>query len=301
MPEEIILLSWGAIGDAVVCTPALRALKEKNKNKKIILYAPKKTHLDVFRNNPNIDSLRYFTPFNVWRYPIHFIQYLFKKKQFNYFHLAFQTTRIREHIYSRNVKQIVGDVLSLIIENDRTQIFLTTQELASATKRLAPYKNVIIAHIHSRASQNHMWDIRNWNALVNELSQYTFIQIGFHDESKIEGAIDWRGQTTLREAFALIKLSKSFVGVDSSFSHVTNAFDIPGVVLFGSSSPVFWGHSNNINIYKKQRCSPCYYYLWNDPCPYSKECMQAISVLDVKDALTKQMNKSALQHQSTNT
>ena len=146
-------------------------------------------------------------------------------------------------------------------------------------------------HIHSRSSNNHHWAIENWGNLVRQLPEFTFIQLGMPDEPAVEGAIDWRGKTSMREAFCLLKYAASYVGVDSVHAHVSNAFDLPGVVLFGDSNPALWGHDNNINIYKGIRCSPCYYHLWGATCPYGNTCMKLITVDDVKEALLKQMAK----------
>jgi ADP-heptose:LPS heptosyltransferase len=288
--KKIILVSWGHIGDAIVCTPMLRALKESNPNSKIILYAHRRDHLLVFKNNPHIDSLRYLSVYWMWRYPYHLFAYLFNKKLVQYFPLRYQRIHIYEHIYNkRNVKMIAGDIFNLSLANTNVQLFLTLKEERKAREKLAPFKNVVLMHIHSRSSVNHHWNIEHWNELVKQLPQCTFIQIGHLDEPCVEGAQDWRGQTSLREAFSLLKYASSFVGVDSGIAHATNAFGIPGVVLFGDSSPVYWGHDNNINIYKNVACSPCYYHLLSAKCPYNHECMETITVREVKEALVSQL------------
>ena len=146
-------------------------------------------------------------------------------------------------------------------------------------------------HIHSKSSQNHHWELENWEELIKQLPDYTFIQLGLKTEPEVKGALDWRGKTLFREALCLLKYADSFVGVDSNMAHATNAFDMPGVVLFGDSSPVHWGKPNNINIYKEVECSPCYYELWHERCPYGHECMKLITVEDVKKALIQQMNR----------
>ncbi len=133
--------------------------------------------------------------------------------------------------------------------------------------------------------------MEKWKELVRQLQDYTFIQLGHKDEPHVEGALDWRGKIGLREGFCMLKYSTSFVGIDSSFAHATNAFGLPGVVLFGDTSPVYWGHDNNINIYKNVFCSPCYDYSWGDPCPLGHECMNQITVDEVKLALIRQVRR----------
>lgn len=288
--NKIILVTWGGIGDVIICTPAIKAFKETYQDFKIVVYCLSKSHYDVLRNNPNIDSLRLLKVWRMFRNPIHLFAFLFNRKLVKYTWMCFQPIS-PSHIYQKSIKEIAADMLKLKLRDSNVQIFLSSSEMKRSLEMLGPYKNIIIMHIHSRSSQNHHWSHNKWVELIREMPDYTFVQLGLPDELHVEGAIDLRGKTSLREAFALIKCADSFVGIDSNFSHVTNAFDIPGVVLFGDSDPLLWGHENNINIYKKVECSPCYYYLWNEKCPYDHSCMTSISVREVKEALLLQLSK----------
>ncbi|MBL6449335.1 glycosyltransferase family 9 protein [Fulvivirga sp. 29W222] len=290
--SELVLVSWGGIGDAIVCTPTLRELKRQDPKRKIILYHLGPKHYSVFKHNPYIDSLRSLKTRTLMKHPVHFYKYLHKRKhRETYTYLFFQPVA-PTHIYRKSVKNIVADIFDLKLEDDKVEIFLTEEEERNAKERLSLFKTPVIVHVHSRSSQNHHWELEKWNALVESLPEYDFIQVGNTDEQKVEGAIDWRGKSTLREAFALLKYASSFVGVDSSLSHVTNAFGTKGVVLFGDSTPVFWGHDNNLNIYKGVSCSPCFYYLFKNKCIYNHECMDMISVDEVRQALIKQVGRA---------
>jgi len=302
MSNKIIIVSWGGIGDAIVSLPAIRALKEKDPSKKIILFYRNMGHEAVFRNNPYIDALHpvklsallfrpaYLAAFLVWRYPGTFLAKVLNRWKVDYVLMHFQHIPLT-WIYKKNVIDIVPDMFNVTLRSRKIELFFTEQEVAAAKEKLKPYKNVIFMHIHSKASPNHHWNITNWEELVQQLPEYTFIQFGGLNEQLVKGAVDWRGGTILREALCLLQQCDSFVGVDSSFSHATAAFQTPGVVLFGDSDPMYWGHSNNINVYKAVECSPCYYELWGRSCPYGNKCMKQISVDDVKQSLMRQMSK----------
>jgi ADP-heptose:LPS heptosyltransferase len=118
--------------------------------------------------------------------------------------------------------------------------------------------------------------------------------VGLPGEPHVPGAVDLRGKTSLREVFALLKAASGFVGVTSSFSHATNAFGTPGVVLFGPSAPEVWGHANNVNLSRNLPCAPCIDVLHNAPCPYGAECMH-IPVAQVQEALRRQLRLSVPQ------
>lgn len=61
------------------------------------------------------------------------------------------------------------------------------------------------------------------------------IQIGSKNDSKVGCAIQLQGQTTLSQAFYIVKHAMLHVGGDSVFQHAAGAFNVPSVVLFGST------------------------------------------------------------------
>lgn len=289
--KNVVVVTWGGVGDVMVCTPSLRAIKERYPDRRLIVYCLNKHHRDVLLNNPYIDSLRLVGVWYMWKYPVHLYAYLFKPESLKHYFMRFQHIPL-SWLYEKNVKEIVPEIfadLQVSVEHNTVQLFFTREEEDRARKALVFYRNVVLMHIHSRSSANHHWSLEKWEELVRSLPEYRFIQIGHHDEPAVNGVLDWRGKTTLREALCLVKYADSFVGVDSSMAHATNAFNVPGVVLFGDSSPVHWGHDNNINIYKNIRCSPCFYYLDADPCPYGHECMNHITVEEVRNAIIRQL------------
>ncbi|MBN9381667.1 MAG: glycosyltransferase family 9 protein [Chitinophagaceae bacterium] len=293
--NSIIIITRGGVGDVIVCTPVFKTLKETYPERKLIVYCRMKSHKSLLLNNPYIDSLRMLKIAAMWRYPGHLYAYLFNTEKIKYYDLLFQWIT-PSHLFpdDYNIKDLVYDMfddLNIKSDNPKTQLYFTEKEEKKARMTLAPYKNVVMMHVHSRSSRNHHWTIEKWEALVKSLPEYTFIQLGWVDEERVPGALDWRGKTNIRDAFCMLKHADSFVGIESSIAHATNAVDLPGVVLFGDSGPGLWGHDNNINIYKKVRCSPCYFYLWYDPCPYNHECMNLITVEEVRNALIQQMEK----------
>jgi ADP-heptose:LPS heptosyltransferase len=292
MSKDIVVVAWGGIGDVMICTPTLRAIKERYPDRKLIVYCLGKSHWDVLLHNPHIDSLRLVGIKYMWRYPRHLYFYLFNRKRFKHYPLCFQHVA-PSFLYNMHMAEVVPDIFSdlgIQLGENKVQLFLTKREEDKAQKSLAPFEKVIIIQIHSKCSINHHWPMDLWEALISDLPQFTFIQVGLSDEQHVRGAVDWRGKTSLREVFALLKYADGFVGIESSLGHVTNAVDLPGVVLFGDSSPIHWGHENNINIYKGVSCSPCYYYLWKNPCPYGHQCMNHITVKEVRSAILQQMN-----------
>jgi ADP-heptose:LPS heptosyltransferase len=279
------VITWGGLGDVMLSTPTFAALKRRNPGCRIIVYCLSKNHAYILKNNPDIDHVRSISAI---RNPLSYLLYRFKLAHFyrgNYGHTH------PSLFYKKSATEIVAEIFEVELKSRRIRIFFTEKERLEARERMAGYTNPIILHISSRTSGNQEWPLSNWGDVVKSMPGYTFIQLGVISEAKVEGVVDLRGKTSIRQAMALIEHCISFVGVNSSLSHVTNVFGIPGVVLFGPSNPEIWGHDNNINIYKEWRCAPCIDLLLSSKCPYARPCMAAITVEDVKNALAYQVNQ----------
>lgn len=278
------MIAWGGLGDILLSTPAFKALKQKHPGCRIIVYCPTKGHREIFRNNPDIDAIRSTSFF---ANPVAFTMYYFKWAKFHTFLYGHLSPSL---YYRKSAKEIIADMFDVTLEDKNIRVFLTPEEERKAREYMSGFKNPVVLHITSRCSKNQEWPFNNWDKLIRSMPEYTFIQLGLKDELKVKQAVDLRG-TTFREALAFIKHARGFVGVNSSFSHATNAFGIPGVVLFGPSQPEVWGHPNNINLYKPVRCAPCLDILLDSDCPYDKRCMHNITVEEVRAALLRQLEK----------
>lgn len=281
-PLRVIL--FGGLGDVLITTPSFKAIKERSPGRKIILYCFNKRQQSVFRNNPYVDRI---TSTSFWKNPLAFIRYYLKLAPFFddfYGHV------IPTICYSKNAKEIIAEMYGVELVDKNVQVFLSTKEDNDARKFMLQYRNPILLHITSLTSKNQEWPLDNWVELIKSMPDYDFLQIGLTNEEKVEGAVDIRGRHSFRETLAIIRHAKSFVGVNSSYAHATNAFNIPGVVIFGPAQPGIWGHPNNINLYNPHRCSPCLDLMHSSPCPYDKACIRSISVGEVRAALLKQLN-----------
>ena len=96
-----------------------------------------------------------------------------------------------------------------------------------------------------------------------------------------DGLIDLAGDTSLRQAAALISQANLLIGVDTGLTHMGIAFNRPTLCLFGSTCPYLdTTHENAWVIYHKFSCSPCKRH---PTCDGRFDCMAAISVDEVVD------------------
>ncbi|MFA0964341.1 glycosyltransferase family 9 protein [Roseivirga sp. BDSF3-8] len=275
--EKIRLLMLQGGGDILLATPAIRAMKNENPDARIIVYVLFDIFRDILKHNPYIDDIR-STRFI--ENPLEFIKYKLSKGRF---YVPVFTRSL--YAYRLHATEMMGQIMDTEVTDKQIEVHLTQGETEAAQQRLADYDNTVAINITSRCSVNQMWTIDKWNRLVKEMPDHTFVQLGLGDEQLVEGAVDLRGKTDVRQAMAIVNACDKFVGVDSFLAHVSSAVHTPGVVLFGDSSPGIFGHANNINISKNLPCAPCNEFLDGKSCPYNIECMTSIEVDEVKSAL----------------
>jgi len=289
MRKTYRIISFGGIGDALLTTPVFKALKERDPACIIKVYCVNKKHLSIYRYNPHIDRL---AAASFWKQPVQTARYFLnpayaRKKYFNNEYGRCAPSKS----YETHASRIIADMMGIEIQDETLQVFLTPAEEKYGSEVMSAYHNPVIIHAIAACSGNKHWTQENWEQLVDTMPECTFIQLGLLSEQPIRGTVDFRGKASIRESIALIKYAKSFVGVDSSFAHACNAVGTPGVVVFGPSTPVIWGHRTNVNIFKGVSCSPCIDVLSSSGCPYNTYCMKNITVSEVKAALELQMNK----------
>lgn len=270
---------YGGLGDVLMHTPILKALKQREPSAKIILYGNRISR-ELFLHNPNVDQFIVYNTFARMLYRIR----LYARVP-NQVSLAYGMLQPSLQFRGSHAIEIMARMLGLSLEDKQVQIYLTQQEDSEAKKRLAQYPNPVLIQITSRSSSNQNWPIEKWQELIRAAPEFTFIQVGSTDEEYVDGAINLLGKTSIRETLALLKNVGSFVAVDSFLNNASNAFLVNGCVLFGPSPPDIWGYPHNINIFKDPKCGPCIDTIRNNPCPYGKTCMNEISVQEVKQAL----------------
>lgn len=102
-----------------------------------------------------------------------------------------------------------------------------------------------------------------------------------------ERVIVLSGETTIREAAALIGNCNLFITNDSGLMHVAAAVGAPVVAIFGPTDPTSTSPygENHIIVRKEVECSPCL----KRECPTDHRCMKEIEVEDVYEVVERQL------------
>jgi len=272
--KPFFIETWGGIGDAWLVSPSFQAIKSEYPDSEISVLCMD-NHYEIFEMNQYIDFLSY-SPESPEFHDSEFLvtNYANLKPSIN---------------FNKHATEIIADMFGVQLKEKKPQFFFKNGEEKAQEYFLKQFKNPITINISSKCSKFKEWPIENWNQLIKQLPDFTFIQLGLKNEKKIIGAIDMRGKTTVREAIALVKNSDCFVGVDSFLGHATAAVQTPGVVMFGPSTPTVWGYGENINLYKRLDCSPCIDTHGGRDCNSNVKCMNSFTPEEVQNAVLKLM------------
>jgi len=131
---------------------------------------------------------------------------------------------------------------------------------------------------------NKEWLPERFQKVVKALCRdFEFVQLGAVTDPPLEGAVDMRGKTTIREAAAILASCRLFVGLVGLVMHLARAVDCRSVIVYGGRElPSQTGYPCNENLSTQPPCSPC--WRWNS-CDFDRRCLSAITSDDVVDAI----------------
>jgi ADP-heptose:LPS heptosyltransferase len=123
--------------------------------------------------------------------------------------------------------------------------------------------------------RNKIWPPQRFQAIAEALhDDFDIVQLGAPSDPLLDGVIDLRGKTSVRQAAAILAASRLFVGLVSGLMHLARAVDCRSVIVYGGREhPSQSGYSANENLYWSGRCAPCWQ---RNDCDYDRVCMSDI-------------------------
>jgi ADP-heptose:LPS heptosyltransferase len=127
---------------------------------------------------------------------------------------------------------------------------------------ISPYAKAL------RNGQNNPKNYPWWTELIKNISE-PIIQVGIDDETQL--VEDFRKNLSLRELSKLIHECRTWISVDSFFQHFAWDQGKYGIVLWGQSDPIIFGHAENTNLLKdRSYLREKQFWMW-EQCDYIKE------------------------------
>lgn len=107
-----------------------------------------------------------------------------------------------------------------------------------------------------------------WKELISLINE-PIVQVGVEGEEQL--VENFQKNLSLYELKNLVNQSRTWISVDSFFQHFCWDLKKPGIVIFGQSDPLIFGHPENINLLKdRQYLRQQQFWLW-DQCAYIKD------------------------------
>jgi ADP-heptose:LPS heptosyltransferase len=112
--------------------------------------------------------------------------------------------------------------------------------------------------------KNYPW----WPELISLINE-PIVQIGI--EGEIQLVEDFRKNLPLNELKSLVLECRTWISVDSFFQHFAWDLNKPGIVLWGQSDPLIFGHPENTNLLKDRKYLREKQFWWWEQCDYNAE------------------------------
>jgi ADP-heptose:LPS heptosyltransferase len=107
-----------------------------------------------------------------------------------------------------------------------------------------------------------------WKELIALIDE-PIIQVGVEGEEQLVEKFE--KNLPIAELRQLIQTCRTWIGVDSFFQHLAWDEGKPGVVLWGPSNPLIFGHPENINLLKDRSHLVTNQFIWWEATEHSNE------------------------------
>jgi hypothetical protein len=154
-----------------------------------------------------------------------------------------------------------------------------------------PREFIAITSVGAHGVLTKNWYLDRFQILAALLGKdLRLVQLGSLSEPLLDGVIDLRGKTDIREAAGVLRAARCFVGEVGGLMHLARAVDCPAAIVYGGRElPRQSGYAANVNVVGPVPCSPCWII---KKCPYEMKCMDLIRPADVHAAVGKLLASS---------
>ena len=257
-PIILVRRKTRGIGDVLMITPALAALKKKYPTKEIHVAVPRSTW-PVLLNNPVIDKILDSEDFfNPNRY--------FMSIDISNPCARYESARIRS---GRKVQksriEIFAEAIGVtdFLESPKPLYYVTEEEKLWAKefleKHIDPSKRIVCLSVTSAERYRNLPVDKKLELVNLLLGKFNVIELEQSGGLEVEGLISVIG-LDIRLAVSILASSDGLITVDTSMLHFGAALDVPMIALFG---PIDYrarckGYKNVSVLISGMECSPCW-------------------------------------------
>lgn len=248
--SRILVIRDEGIGDVILTTPTIHALRQARKNC-TITYATNPAYELLLKHNPDIDNVVSIKNYNPKIYDeVIDLRYCSEKS-------PIRNTHHRIFTYAHKINLAIK-------QGEETPILNIPQEVIDRAKTLIGYspKNKYVILQLGATHYCRIWEQEKFIILANKLRDAGYKVILVDKEKRnipIQGVFDFTGQTTFEDMVGLIAVSDLTVCSDTGGYHIAGALGKAFVAMFGIITPAF---------------RTAYYKCWHaDVIPEGMECL----------------------------
>jgi len=291
--DTIYQVSDRGLGDILMTTPILEGLK--NKFNAEIVYACRREAVPLLKNNPIISKIitKYADMDGItYTYHLPLIRHT-------------ENYKIKRNRQNRIDSMAELFMVELADKDKKPRLYLTETELEWGKQHVQDHSKINLGINIEATAPSRRWIpeylIELIKLLDKDFNMYIFGKGNrVNYEKKLPAHIkSYIGKTTLRQMCALTYRMDMVLSVDSLYSHIAAAFDIPSVVLY-TSIPAEWRNKyyRSIGIQGTSKCCPCMDFQFMSKEDYDKcdrfgtpPCMKGITPSIVEYNLYKCIKK----------
>lgn len=294
---DICVVRGEGIGDVLMTTPTLDALKELFISSPTITYATNTRYLDgglvkILRGNPSINKVIDRDQIDESEYDL----------VIN-LHCPCVGYERRENLPINRIDLFAAHA-GVKLQNKIPRYFVDSKEVEWGLSFLQRHRiksQVIMVHVFSTAVRRNLNSATFKSALMDLDSRGYRLIILLHSTDypsevyfdNIPGAIILKDED-IRNIVGLMISCDLVICPDSAILHLAGALNIPTVSLFGHTDPRarINYYPNTVAVWPGQRfsCAPC----WHGNCPHKNTCYTAITKDMIIDAVIQKLGPSTL-------
>jgi hypothetical protein len=280
-PGQVIYFGCG-LGDDLLCTAVAREMKKRG-IAKIVMFSK---YASLFEQNADIAAVYNFNFATAlrrrpWGYGATIPRYSEND------HENDRDVFWKEHIITSMCREanLTGSV------ELRPYLYLTDAEKKAG--QLFPSQVAIQSSglaVGPGVMKNKNWFPERFQSVADAIgTPVKLVQLGQITDPPIQGALDLRGKTSLRESAAILAGSSVFIGLVGFLMHLARAVDTRSVIVYGGrETPTITGYDANENVVGVTPCSPCWL---RNKCDFERECMRMILPDEVIAAVKRQLER----------
>ena len=292
--KNILFVSEGGLGRVIASTAVVAKIKQKYPEKNIIVITG---YPDIFLYNPHVFKVFHFEKptyfYDDFVTPESFLMHVEPYRWHDYLHtdkhlisawcemLGLDPTDAKPELYFLKKEDEAGKIYIEKLTGNGKKKFILFQWIGGIVpknKNDGEYMDAI-SRMHKRALSKSVAQ-----KLVNKLVSRGYVVGCTQHENHPDLQDVERVFFPIRNVLVLLKYSAGFIGIDSFLQHTAAAMNVPGVVVWGGTSPKRLGYDFHCNLTKSVCPTPfCHRpnsyifdanpsgFIWN--CPHDEKCM----------------------------